>query len=131
MRISRNLLIALLLNFLNGIGYTIVTPILPILIKEKGASETLAGFIIATFSLSNVLSIPFMPYIMTKFRKRSLLIFSLSLEVSLKNNFPLGFICFVFWFIKVFKCSFYFLFYLFIIKINSGNSCRNNCYYFI
>lgn len=78
---NKNLIVVLLLNFLNGIGYTIVTPILPILIEEKGASETLAGFIIAAFSLSNVISIPFMPFIMTKFRKKVLLVFSLTLEV--------------------------------------------------
>ncbi|MCQ2819720.1 MAG: MFS transporter [archaeon] len=76
----KDLIISIILNFLNGVGYAIVAPILPVLIEAHNISETLAGIIQSAYSFSNLISIPLMPFILTKFNKRVLLIFSLLIE---------------------------------------------------
>ena len=75
-------LILFLINTFSGMGYSILAPLFPSLGTKEGLTESLIGWIISIFALSNTLITPITPYLCKKFGRIHLLLFSTFCEAT-------------------------------------------------
>ena len=68
--------ILLILNVLNAMGYTLLSPLFPILGKSNGLSDALIGWVISAYAISNTIMAPFIPLLVQKFTRAKVLYFS-------------------------------------------------------
>ena len=59
-----------ILNLLSATGYSIIAPLLPIISSEHQISETISGLIFSSYSIANIIIIPFIPNIFNKIPKK-------------------------------------------------------------
>ena len=105
------ILISFIINGFVGIGYSLIATLFPILGKQINLSESLLGWIISIYSLSNFLITPFIPNLISKIGKRKS--FKYSLIISSLSLISYGFFKFIY--------SFYiFIFLSFLIRIIHG-----------
>lgn len=62
-----------LMNLFSGNGYALLSPLFPSLALKKGLTETVIGFIISIFDLSNIIITCFTPNLSVKFTRVKLL----------------------------------------------------------
>lgn len=67
-------------NMLCLMGYTLMTPLYPPLALDLGVSESIIGFVFSLYSLANVVSIPSLPFIFSKIKKKFLIKLSITLD---------------------------------------------------
>ena len=65
-----------LMNMLSGMGYSIVSPLFPLLGEKGDLGEDLLGFLISIFALSSFFLVPFSPIFCKKFGRINLLYIS-------------------------------------------------------
>ena len=70
------------INTLSGMGYSLAAPLFPSLGNNGELSEKILGWIISVYSLSGTLFTPFIPYLINKFSRITLLVISTFLEVT-------------------------------------------------
>ena len=105
------ILIIFIINGFVGIGYSLIATLFPILGKQINLSESLLGWIISIYSLSNFLITPFIPNLISKIGKRKS--FKYSLIISSLSLISYSFFKFIY--------SFYiFIFLSFLIRIIHG-----------
>lgn len=75
-------IILFFMNTFSGMGYSILAPLFPSLGTKEGLSESLIGWIISIFAMSNTLITPFTPYLCKKFGRIKLLYFSTFCEAT-------------------------------------------------
>ena len=75
------LLILMINNMFSSGVYSVMTPLFPILALKHNISETQTGIIFSSHSIATVISIPFIPYLFSKFHKKRLYCIALFLEV--------------------------------------------------
>ena len=68
--------ILFLMNFISGMGYSIISPLFPPLGVKIGLTETIIGIIIGIFDLANTILTTFTPKLCQKFTRIKLLYFS-------------------------------------------------------
>ena len=59
-----------ILNLLSATGYSIIAPLLPIISSAHEISETISGLIFSSYSIANIIIIPFIPNIFNKIPKK-------------------------------------------------------------
>ena len=107
-------IILFFMNTFSGMGYSILAPLFPSLGTKEGLTESLIGWIISIFALSNTLITPFTPFLCKKFGRIKLLYFATFCEAS----------CTLLYGFLVLLKSFYLLIILmFIIRIIHGCCC--------
>ena len=63
------------INTFSGMGYSILAPLFPSLGTKDGLTESIIGWIISIFAMSNTLITPFTPYLCNKYGRIQLLYF--------------------------------------------------------
>ena len=59
-----------ILNLLSATGYSVIAPLLPIISSAHRISETISGLIFSSYSIANIIIIPFIPNIFNKIPKK-------------------------------------------------------------
>ena len=77
-----NLTLFLIINMLSGIGYSLVSPLIPTLGEKDNLSESILGWIIGMFTISGSLFTPLVPILCKKFSHINLLCFATFSEAS-------------------------------------------------
>ena len=88
-----NLTLFLIINMLSGIGYSLVSPLIPTLGGKNNLSEGILGWIIGMFTLSGSLFTPLVPILCKKFSRINLLCFAAFCEASCILSY--GFLIFI------------------------------------
>ena len=76
------LTLLLLMNMFSGMGYSIVAPLFPSLGEKYSISESLLGWIISTYAISDSIITPFIPSLCKIFTRIKLLYFSTLFEAT-------------------------------------------------
>ena len=76
----KNTTLFVLINMLSGMGYSLVSPLFPILGDEETLNEEILGWIISTYSIAGTILTPFVPQLIKKFSRINLLCFATFLE---------------------------------------------------
>ena len=69
----KNALIFALINMFSGMGYSLVSPLFPLLGEKDHLSEELLGWIISAYSIAGTILTPFIPHLIKKFSRIKLL----------------------------------------------------------
>ena len=77
-----NTTLFLIINMLSGMGYSLVSPLIPTLGKKDNLSEGVLGWIIGIFPISGSLFTPLVPILCRKFSRINLLCFATFCEAS-------------------------------------------------
>lgn len=75
-------IILFFINTFSGMGYSILAPLFPSLGTKDGLTESIIGWIISIFAMSNTLITPFTPYLCNKYGRIQLLYFSTFCEAT-------------------------------------------------
>ena len=78
----KNTTLFLIINMLSGMGYSLVSPLIPTLGKKDNLSEGVLGWIIGIFPISGSLFTPLVPILCRKFSRINLLCFATFCEAS-------------------------------------------------
>jgi predicted MFS family arabinose efflux permease len=78
---KREIILLFSVNIMSAIGYSLIAPLYPSIAKERGIGEHLCGLIISMFALSNFFATPFCPMLISKYGRKNIFYFALSLEV--------------------------------------------------
>ena len=78
----KNTTLFLIINMLSGMGYSLVSPLIPTLGKQDNLSEGVLGWIIGIFPISGSLFTPLVPILCRKFSRINLLCFATFCEAS-------------------------------------------------
>lgn len=70
-----NFTLFIIINIINGAGYSLISPLLPILGKRENLSESELGWLIGIFSISSCLSTTVIPILGKKFSRMKLIKF--------------------------------------------------------
>ena len=70
------------MNMFSGMGYSIVAPLFPTLGEKYNISESLLGWIISTYAISNSIITPFIPSLCKIFTRIKLLYFATFFEAT-------------------------------------------------
>ena len=70
-----NLTLFIIINIINGAGYSLISPLLPILGKRENLSESELGWMIGIFPISSCLSTTVIPILGKKFSRIKLVSF--------------------------------------------------------
>ena len=73
---KRSQVLLFLMNMLSGMGYSIVSPLFPLLGEKGNLGEDLLGFLISIYALSSFFLIPFSPIFCKKFGRINILYIS-------------------------------------------------------
>ena len=68
-----NLTLFIIINIINGAGYTLISPLLPILGKKENLSESTLGWMIGIFPISSCIMTTMIPILGKKFSRIKLL----------------------------------------------------------
>jgi MFS family permease len=68
-----NITLFLIINIINGAGYSLINPLLPILGKKENLSESALGWMIGIFPISSCIITTMVPYLGKKFSRVKLL----------------------------------------------------------
>jgi MFS family permease len=82
---KKEIFFLLLLNALQATGFSLGTPLFPLIAQKLNVSETTIGLIFSSFSIANILIIPCLPALLHYSDKKFLFWFSLLIEVKIKN----------------------------------------------
>ena len=82
-----------ILNLLSATGYSIIAPLLPIISSEHQISETISGLIFSSYSIANIIIIPFIPNIFNKIPKK--ISFQLSALIESITAMIFGCLCYI------------------------------------
>ena len=82
---KKEIFFLLLLNALQATGFSLGTPLFPLIAQKLNISETSIGLIFSSFSIANILIIPCLPALLHYSDKKFLFWFSLLIEVKIKN----------------------------------------------
>jgi MFS family permease len=77
------ILVLAVINGMEGVGYSIIAPLYPILAIEKNIGEDIIGIIISIFAVSIMACSPFIPNIVNKYGKRTILERTITFQVKL------------------------------------------------
>jgi MFS family permease len=86
---KKELIVLFSINVLSAIGYSLIAPLYPPVAAERGVKEYMVGLIISLFAITNFIVTPFSPQIISKYGRRKVFYFAMTLEVYNYNN--LGF----------------------------------------
>ena len=89
----KNTFLFALINMFSGMGYSLVSPLFPLLGEKDKLSEELLGWIISTYSIAGTLLTPFVPKLIKKFSRINLLCLSATFEASC--TFLYGFLIYI------------------------------------
>ena len=78
----KNTTLFLIINMLSGMGYSIVSPLIPTLGKKENLNEGVLGWIIGVFPISGSLFTTIVPILCKKFSRINLLCFATFVEAS-------------------------------------------------
>ena len=81
---KKEIFFLLLLNALQATGFSLGTPLFPLIAQKLNVSETTIGLIFSSFSIANILIIPCLPALLHYSDKKFLFWFSLLIEVKIK-----------------------------------------------
>lgn len=76
----KNTVLFVLINTFSGIGYSLVSPLFPILGDKEKLNEEILGWIISTYSIAGTILTPFVPKLIKKFSHIKLLCLATFLE---------------------------------------------------
>ena len=111
---NNQVLLLFFINIFSAMGYSLIAPLYPSLSTEHHINETLTGWIISIFALSNFISTPFTPNLCQKYGRKNIFYFSTITEAS----------CTIFYGILKIINSYYLLITLsFILRILHGIGC--------
>lgn len=82
---KKEIFFLLLLNALQATGFSLGTPLFPLIAQKLNISETNIGLIFSSFSIANILIIPCLPTLLHYSDKKFLFWFSLLIEVKIKK----------------------------------------------
>jgi predicted MFS family arabinose efflux permease len=72
-----------MINALTGVGYSLIAPLYPLLAIEKNIKEDIIGVIISIFAVSTIICSPFIPNIINRYGKRTILENSIMIQVTI------------------------------------------------
>ncbi len=78
----KNTTLFFFINMFSGMGYSLVSPLFPILGKKDSLDEGILGLIISTYSIASTILTPFIPALSKKFSRIKLLIFATFCEAT-------------------------------------------------
>lgn len=81
---KKEILVLLITNIFSAIGYSIIAPLYPALADSMGIGQDVTGLIIAAFAISNVITTPLIPGLMSIFDRKEVFYLAMILEV---NNY--------------------------------------------
>ena len=111
---NNQVLLLVFINMFSAMGYSLIAPLYPSLSTERHINETLTGWIISIFALSNFIVTPFTPNLCQKYGRKKIFYFSTLTEAS----------CTLFYGILKIINSYYLLITLsFILRIFHGIGC--------
>ena len=111
---NNQVLLLVFINMFSAMGYSLIAPLYPSLSTERHINETLTGWIISIFALSNFIATPFTPNLCQKYGRKKIFYFSTLTEAS----------CTLFYGILKIINSYYLLITLsFILRIFHGIGC--------
>lgn len=87
---KKEIIILFLANVGSAIGYSLIAPLFPLVAIQKGLTESMIGFIIASFAISNSIITPLGNNIFKLYGKRNILFLALFTEVINNNIFYLS-----------------------------------------
>lgn len=79
---NNQVLLLFFINLFSAMGYSLIAPLYPSLSTEHHINETLTGWIISIFALSNSISTPFTPNLCLKYGRKNIFYFSTITEAS-------------------------------------------------
>ena len=69
------------INTLTAMGYSLIAPFYPTLALQRNVSESVCGVVFAMFAVSNFFATPFCPSLISKYGRKNMFYFAMSLEV--------------------------------------------------
>ena len=72
----------IIINSFIAMGYSIISPLFPVIGRKIGLSENVLGWIISSYALANFSITPFAPYLVSKFGRRTLFYIACLIEAT-------------------------------------------------
>lgn len=81
----KDVIFLFVINVFSAVGYSLIAPLYPALVKERGLGENICGMVISVFAISNFLLTPFCPGIIHLVGRKRIFYLAMILEVIKKN----------------------------------------------